>query len=838
MNHRSNLLAKLTHGATIITPNNRLSHQLLRDYMRSAVGTVQDKPLCQSYPAFLRDRFNQVVHAYPQHLHPVLLQAHQEKLLWQEIIGDHSPYPCTDSLIKQVQDASTRCQLWLINIDDPAFLQTPQTQQFQRWHRAFQKRLSSLHAMTEAQLAPYLIDFSLPHAEAPMIWLSFDDFTPQQRQLQEALLALGIAQQIEDLSPRIQTTTCYAAHDTQNELTELISWLKSQLAANTQRIAVIVPDLQQQSQALQRRLLRSIPDSQFELSLGKALTDYPLVAHALHWLTLETTLLSHHQIRLLLHSPYLGGAWTEFSERSRIMEDSKFLQEEKIPYSTLLLNLRQRAPKLAALLEQLTDYPDEASPEEWSRLFKARLISLGFPGEYTLNTVAYQTVQRFQTLFDDFSALAIIQPRMTQSTALKAFRDIAQATVFQVRKTPTPIQILGLLEASGCEYDAIWVMGLTDQCLPQKVKLSPFIPMSLQREHHMPHALPEREYSLAKQLLARLQYGSERCVFSYPQLTGETPNLPSPLIRDYPVYTPVPDDTIPPAILLTEYSEAYTEPLTANEVPSGGTSILAFQAQCPFRAFAAHRLHAKSGLKQSIGLNDAERGQVIHKVLEMIWKTLGSQEALLNQSSDALNQLIHHAIDTALLPVTQHRSYSFPPFIQSVERERLTALVHACFLWEKERKPFAIKAIEQAYTLNLAGLDFSVRVDRLDVMNESETWVIDYKSSLPNNKPWNEERPEAPQLLMYALLDDSINALLFLQLKAGQIVCSGISQEKQTTKGLSALKKDESWTQKREEWRQQLTQLATEFRDGHCPPTPQRETTCLTCDFKDLCRIE
>ena len=45
------------------------------------------------------------------------------------------------------------------------------------------------------------------------------------------------------------------------------------------------------------------------------------------------------------------------------------------------------------------------------------------------------------------------------------------------------------------------------------------------------------------------------------------------------------------------------------------------------------------------------------------------------------------------------------------------------------------------------------------------------------------------------------------------------------------------WAEKRDEWRQRLTRLAIEFRDGHCPPTPQRDSTCLTCEFKDLCRI-
>jgi hypothetical protein len=184
--------------------------------MRTAVVDVQDKPSCQSYPNFLRHRFKQVIHAYPHHTHPVLLNAHQERLLWQDVVSQNSPYPCTESLLNQIQDAWTRCQLWLLNIDDKAFLQTPQTQQFQQWHQRFQTRLLNIQAITEAQLAPYLLNFPLTDTDTSIIWLSFDDFTPQQRQLQEVLSSQGISQRYEDLKPREQTTTCYAAHDTQD----------------------------------------------------------------------------------------------------------------------------------------------------------------------------------------------------------------------------------------------------------------------------------------------------------------------------------------------------------------------------------------------------------------------------------------------------------------------------------------------------------------------------------------------------------------------------------------------------------------------------------------------
>lgn len=834
-----NILAELAHGATIITPNNRLSHQLLRDFMRLSASAVHDKPRCMPYTAFLRDCFRQAQHRYAQRAHPVLLNAHQERLLWREVIGKESHYPITDGLIHAVHEAWVRCQLWCIDVNAAAFSHTKQTQQFQQWHLAFQHQLSSLDAITEAQLVPYLQGFPSygPAGTGHIVWVAFDDFTPQQRRLQVLLESQGMTHSFDEQPTHLNCATVYQALDTQDEIHQLVKWLKAQLAADVGRIAVVVPDLHQQSQILQRYLNRSLPTSQLEFSIGKSLSDYPLVAHALHWLSLDKITLSHHQIRLLLHSPYLHGACSEFSERATLLEACSLLQEATVPYATLCQALSQKAPKLTELLATLSDYPTQATPAEWATHFKTRLTAFQFPGDYPLNSAAYQYAERLHALLDDFWGLGVVQPLMTEASALQALRDMAKMTVFQVRKTPSPIQVLGLLEASGCEFDAMWVMGLTDQCLPKKVKLSPFIPMSIQRAHHMPHALPEREVQLATQLLMRLTQGSRQSIFSFPQFSGDTPNLPSPLIAGLSVYTPQSEALPVNPSPLVEYMESYTHPLTENEALSGGTALLAHVAQCPFRAFAAHRLRLKAGLKQSTGLNDAERGQVVHQVLEMIWRTLGSQEALRQKTPSDLDALMDKAIDGALAPIAQRRVDSFPPLIQSLERHRLKTLAHAALDWDQQRAPFVVESVEEAFTFHLAGLDLKVRVDRLDRVADGSSWVIDYKSSLPAHKPWDEERPEAPQLLLYALLDPDISTLLYLQLKAGKLTCSGLSQEKQSMKGIGTLKKEETWSKKRAEWHQRLTALAMTFREGHCTPTPQRVSTCLTCEYKNLCRV-
>jgi len=426
---------------------------------------------------------------------------------------------------------------------------------------------------------------------------------------------------------------------------------------------------------------------------------------------------------------------------------------------------------------------------------------------------------------------------MTLNEALVAFIDLLEQTIFQPQKTNALIQVSGLLEASGCEFDSLWVMGITDHCLPQKTRLSAFIPPQLQRELFFPHSIPARELHFAQQTLQRLHKGSPDTVFSYARLEGDNPNLPSSLIVAFPPYQPLTARTSNNNYSLIPFPDSYLIPIQPNELISGGTALLANQAKCPFKAFSEHRLKAKAQNPGADGLDNREKGQLIHKVMELLWRNLGSQAVLIGLDEAALEQHIDKAIHLALAPLQQIHPDSFPPLVQQVEYQRLQRLVLCSLEWEKQRPPFTIKALEESYTIDIAGLNLKVRVDRLDEV-ANKKWVIDYKSSLPAAKPWNEDRPTEPQLLLYALLDEQINTLILMQLKTGKMFCNGLSEEDHSIHGISRLKKEETWANSRSTWQQQLTQLAEEFLQGHCVPQPVSAALCLHCDFQNLCRFQ
>ncbi|MGQ3891918.1 PD-(D/E)XK nuclease family protein [Legionella sp. CNM-4043-24] len=837
MTRHQQLFALLKQGATIITPNNRLSSHILTRFARAENGMVLEKPRCLPWQTYLQDVYRQHVCQRPSDSLPVLINAQQQRFLWTRVIASHLGEPLNQGLVDEIQEAWRRCLQWQLDWNQAAFSLTPQTRQFQDWARQVQTELQRRELIVSEQLVDLLKRQQTGIKPGTVVWYCFDDYTPQQKQWQRYLEEQGCTVLCLDLDETDESAAVYEASDEDDERLQLLSWLQTQLAEGHERIAVVVPDLQNQEQRLQRLLQRHLPASLFDISLGQPLTQFPLVAHALSWLELGSSSISSQQARLILSSPYLGDASREMMGRAQMMHDSAVMQEHRIDYAMFLSELQRYAPGLASLIAAMTDYPKQGSVYDWIQAFTTRLHALGFPGDHSLNSATWQCYHRFLALFDEMKQLAMLSSSLTLSQALSTLTMLARNTVFQPQKTESRIQILGLLEASGCYFDRLWVMSTTDDCLPQKTRLSAFIPARLQRELAMPHACPDRELLLATRIVSRLKNSSRQSVFSYPRLSKDKPNLPSPLLRELAGYQARASQIPPAELALESFTEDYLIPFLPSEPLTGSSSLLADQAKCPFRAFAGYRLQAKRGLSLSDGPNQMERGQIIHRIMELVWRKLERQEHLFTYSEAELDQIIEQAIEQGLRPWQALRTHSFPPLIQAVERQRLRALVLACLDWEKKRPAFTVESLEQSYALELAGITFNLRVDRMDRVANDKKWVIDYKSSLPVGSPWQDERPKEPQILLYALLDERISTMLFGELKAGHMTCKGFSEEAQDLPGIKSPQAGESWQEYREQWRSALHELAEEYQRGHCPPQPVSLSVCQQCDFQSLCRF-
>ena len=69
--------------------------------------------------------------------------------------------------------------------------------------------------------------------------------------------------------------------------------------------------------------------------------------------------------------------------------------------------------------------------------------------------------------------------------------------MFQPEGTDAPIQLLGVLEGAGLDFDALWVAGLSADRWPPAPAPNPLLPLHWQRERNVPRSSAENELAHA-----------------------------------------------------------------------------------------------------------------------------------------------------------------------------------------------------------------------------------------------------------------------------------------------------------------------------------------------------
>jgi probable DNA repair protein len=415
---------------------------------------------------------------------------------------------------------------------------------------------------------------------------------------------------------------------------------------------------------------------------------------------------------------------------------------------------------------------------------------------------------------------------------------------------------MGQLESGGLSFDHLWVMGLSENVLPAAARPNPFLPFELQQGCGMPHASAERELQFAEQVVERLKFSSPRVVFSYPQQEGDCELRPSPLL---PKATTLEKNAFAEpqdALFKLSNLQAVLPELQDELGPSlpggrgqGGTSILKDQAHCPFRAFVHHRLQGRQQEQASPGLDAMTRGDLVHQVLEHLWRKLIDQQALLELTETDQAQLLEEVIEASVESYFTKRTPVSAQLL-TLEKQRLALLVGD---WlnsvERQRDPFRVLEMEREHVEKLGPLELTTKIDRIDELPDGSRVVLDYKTgrNLKAEDLLTEPLLE-PQLPIYAVADDGAeaDAVAFAQVQRNECRLLGVVREKGLlgrVKALSAYPQAEernldSWEALLSDWRRQLEGLAADFVAGRAEVKPyDRQRSCQYCDLPGLCRI-
>jgi probable DNA repair protein len=590
-------------------------------------------------------------------------------------------------------------------------------------------------------------------------------------------------------------------------------------------VGIIVPNIGAVRSKLERAFEEVLPGA-FHISLGPALRERPIVHAALLLLELACGEAGLERMGMILRNPYWKGGEEERSRRATLDAHLRKQGQSPVPLAEI------RA--FSSLEKEIRRLPVEQSPSQWSRAFSRLLKLIGWPGNRALNSEEHQAMEAWNKLLSAFATLDAVIVSLSFEAALARLNSLAAKQPFQPENEGAPVQIMGLLEASGLHFDHLWVLGLHDEEVPPPPQPNPFLPLGLQRELGLPHSSAQRELEFYGKLLSRLSASAPEVVFSYPQWEGDQPLSASPLIG---FAADNESEPLPVRWLDLIRGSAASEALedrVAPELPvgweqRGGTGMLKDMAACPFRAFARNRLSARELEDVSIGLDAKEKGSGVHKVLELIWAELKTQENLRALAPQQLQDLIA----TNIAKATEDKGR----LGAQLERLRLQRLLTEWFEIEKQRPPFRVLEREQDRPVAIGHLQIQTRIDRVDELPDGRRVIIDYKTGEVKNQVWSGERLGEPQVPLYCVSSESpIAAAAFAQIRTGDLQIKGVSNNGELGK-MKAMDKLPPMTELIEEWSRALHKLGDGFRTGVADVDPKEKSTCDYCRLPALCRI-
>jgi EAL domain-containing protein (putative c-di-GMP-specific phosphodiesterase class I) len=335
---------------------------------------------------------------------------------------------------------------------------------------------------------------------------------------------------------------------------------------NSVRVGIVVPALMKYRNTL-IRIFKEVmhPDirlalpgakrniAPFNVSLGLALINYPLIDITFVSLALLDQKVEFNRISYWLRSPFLAGSENEMSQRVLLDAQIRRFSEPEISLERLFILVSRASggkecPILLQCLSVLRIFRQTRLPESASHTVFARIIAevlqiLGFPGERGLDSSEFQTLKKWQMLVANFAALDQVNAKTSYPEAVSRLRQMAANTLFQPETPNVPVQIIDVFEATGMEFDHLWVMGLSDEQWPLRSHPNPFLPLELQRKAKLPWGSTLESSAYCQRLTRNWLSSAKDIILSYPRYSNDRDGhelKSSPLIRSIPLRESVP----------------------------------------------------------------------------------------------------------------------------------------------------------------------------------------------------------------------------------------------------------------------------------------------------------
>ena len=867
----------------IVCPNARLARSIQNDiaqqYLRAGK-TQWQSPQVLTLTQWLDVQIETGLLAGLISAPPLLLSTFNEQLLWQKVITQSLKKNAFGELfdiagLSAAAMEANRYQIaWKLHI--PREHQAEESRQFLHWQRAFQQRCQTLNALESVRYLDWQLDclaqnsISMP---ARIAFAGFDQTAPQEQRLREMLIAQGLAvSEYTTTCPEPAQTLHVSLVNQDAECRAAVAWAQQNLAKNPKAsLAIIAPQLDEIRSQLADLLEDAFTPANvrpslangascYNFSLGTPLAQQPIIQAALHLLRLFSSYqLTQEDISKALLSPFWSASQREADARALLDANMREKLPAQLTLASLIAFAKQRQQEGLAVERMLADISaafampsNKTTPLQMVQSLESLLGALNWPGERSLTSLEYQALNAWQKALQQLKNLDILGKHLSRTEAVHHLQQICTEQIFQAEtEGEASIQILGMLESLSAPVDAMWVMQMNDHIWPPAARPNPLLPAFIQRAAGLPNADNRVQAAFAATIQHRLLHSAKNIVFSSSKSEGESQLCASPLLQGI---AQTQAETPLAATLAEQLSQLGNHDLTqlddhiapkAEDHVSGGTSLFRAQAICPAWAFYQFRLGAKALKTPTSGLDNMQRGILVHDVLEQFWRERHFAD-LRDMPETAFAQALNLAIRNALRDFSEHNN-AISKNLLALEHERLYKLIGEWLQYEKARGvTFNIVSCEAEKKVQIRGIEVTLKIDRIHALENGAIEFVDYKTGQkPKMTSWTEARITEPQLPIYAAFGAgegaNIAGVQFAWIKVAAHEFLGIAEEnfaaeadKRTPK---FIRQFDDWQAMQKHWESSIEAIADEIKAGEAAVHFADENLLAYCEVLPLLRL-
>ncbi|MBU2677419.1 MAG: PD-(D/E)XK nuclease family protein [Gammaproteobacteria bacterium] len=821
--------------STVITANRRLARVLREEYAQQqlrAGKSAWQSPAIHAWQDWLD---TQLLGAADQASLPTRINAHQSQLLWERCLRKEVGDSATGltGLVRLARDAWQRLADWQITIREVA--RSAESHDQRLFAAAAGRYLGVLkreHWVDDAGLAALideLIQAGRVASRSRITLVGFDRERPVVTSILAVLADNGCDVSTAPASDTAADIVLQCFDHPDGEMRAAGAWAREQLEEAPDRtIAIISGNLDQQAER-KTRLVREglVPGWQYapasvaqsvNVSYGRKLVDYPAVAIALLLLRWHVRDLTASDVGQLLRSSLLSSSST--GGRSRLELRLRKLPDRNWSPAMLSAALQGREQDtdaaewlglVASITKRRRDLKRSASPAAWAVIIDDILKSSRWPGTEPLSSHDFQLLNRWRELLNDLARLDLVSPSMNLETAIRQLQLMASDTVFQPESEGKALQLIGPLEASGAQFDAIWISGLTAANWPPPGNPSPLLSRRLQRQAGMPDAEPSDTLAYAEGLLMRLGGAASQVVCSYALTEDDAEQTPTDLLQPFGVLaqTPGPDPGWHAAALSNVINTAIVAdrvpPIAPEERIAGGAGTIQRQLSEPIAAFVVGRLGVRNLQPQASGLPAPLRGNIVHDALHHLYVDTPACQEIEAWSDEEMSARIDRSLDAAFARHERNADTVLTELFR-LERRRLSALLRRFVDLDYARGEFAIAAVEHEVAFAESGVGLSLRVDRIDRLPDGTLAILDYKTGASKKFLQGDGQPKEIQLIAYACaIEEVVSAVALVNIDMREMSFDGAGR---------GYTDEAAWPDALESWKQLVRSTCADMSRG------------------------